>query len=638
MELVIHDLTGWYGRVDALILTQDRKYMPPAEPEACRAERIRLTGVDTTVEDRGDYDVIVVGAGVAGINAALSSARNGARTALIQDRPMIGGNNSLELGVVVSGSAQHGHENSRESGLNEEIGRERAFHFHGKWSRGAEDIVAKEPNLHLFLNTHVNEVEKTGDRIRAVKAFDMISGRRSRYTAKQFIDCTGDGWLGYYAGAEYRLGREARSEFNESHAPEKADRITMSGCLMTGHTLSYNTRKTDAPQPFNGPEWLWDLRPYTKYIEARKDFEGSHTYGRWWDENRGDVDDLWNPENARDQLIVLNLSYWNWIKNYSSLKEQAANYVLTIIPIGNAKRETRRLVGDHILTQNEVLRAEPFPDRVAVSGWSLDIHNPEGIFSKEGPFDFNTHAPLNNVPFRSLYSRNVDNLMFAGRNVSVTHVALGTVRVQGSTGVMGQAVGTAAALCVKNGVDPRGLYEQYIGALQQQLLKDDQYILNLKNEDPADLARQAAASASSFIPGAEPEQVLSGVSRIVDNKKNMWISDPAQPMPQSIELDLARNTELNAVYLTFDTDLNDQRHASWEFKPDERMVPETVRDYRVEVFDGQQWTVVAQVENNYQRHRRHRFNPVTASRVRVVVQATNGAPSARIFEIRLYNE
>ncbi|WP_136063818.1 FAD-dependent oxidoreductase [Pontiella sulfatireligans] len=636
--LAISDETGWYGRIDAIILAKDMQYAPPEGLLAYKSERARLTGDDTTVDEMGNYDVIVVGAGVAGINAAIASARTGAKTALIQDRPMIGGNNSLELGVVVSGPAQHNHPNSRESGLNEEIGRERAYHYHGKWSRGAENIVANEPNLSVFLNTHVNEVEKKGSTITAVKAFNMVDGKRTRYTAKQFIDCTGDGWLGYYAGAEYRLGREARTEFNESNAPEQPDNITMSGCLMQGHTLCYNTTKMDAPQPFNGPEWLWDLTPNTEYIEARKMFDGSHTYGRWWHENRGDVDDLWDPENARDELIVLNLSYFNWVKKHSSLKEKAENYVMTTLPIGNAKRETRRLMGDHILTQDEVLSAKPFADRIAHGGWSLDIHNPEGIFSKDGPFDFNTHSPLNHIPFRILYSKNVDNLLFAGRNVSTTHVALGTVRVQGTTGVVGQAAGTAAAMCVDKKVNPRGLYQKHMTELQQRLLKDDQYIIGLKNEDSKDLALKAKVTASSFQTGGEPENVISGVTRIVGDAKNMWISDSAKSMPQWIELDFQALEKVNAVYLTFDTDLNDKRHCSWEHKENERFVPESVRNYRIEIFDGKDWATVAEVDNNYQRRRIHRFPKEKASKVRVTVEQTNGDSSARIFEVRAYNE
>lgn len=574
LELALKDLTGFYGRCDAIILTQDQNFEPANDLTAYHSERAQYTGTSIVAEDMGDFDVIVVGAGIAGINAAISSARTGAKTALIQDRPMIGGNNSLELGVIISGPAQHGKPNAREAGLNEEIGREYAYNFHGKWSQGAEIIAAREDNLTIFLNTHVNEVERDGHRIKAVKAFNMIDGKRTRYTGRQFIDCTGDGWLGYYAGAQYRIGREAKSEFNETYAPEFADNITMSGCLMTGHTLSYNTKKMADPQPYTGPDWLWDLRPNGKNIEARESFEGSHTYGRWWHENDNSVDDLWDPENARDQLLVLNLSYWNWIKNYSIAKDKAANYVMTILPTGNAKRETRRLMGDHILTEHDVLKPELFEDAIGTGGWSLDIHHPKGIFSEEGPFDFNTHAPSNPLPFRILYSKNVENLFFAGRNVSVTHAALGNVRVQGTTGVLGQAVGTAAAMCVEKGIDPRALYINHIKELQQQLIKDDQYIIGFTNEDETDMARTATITASSeWSADFSAANAINGVTRVVDEVKNMWASDPEAKMPQWLQLDLGEAKTVNAVYLTFDTDLNDKRHSSWEFTPEDRMPP-----------------------------------------------------------------
>lgn len=790
VELALRDLTGHYGRCDALLLTRDLTYTPPASLAGYQGECRRLTGANAGEMTVGDYDVVVVGAGVAGINAAIASSRSGARTALIQNRPMIGGNNSPEMGVPVLGPADYGKKNARESGLNEEAGREQAYHFHLKWSQGAERMAATETNLTIFLNTHVYDVERTdGFRITAVRAFDMIDGHLTRYTGDMFIDCTGDGWVGYYAGAELMRGRESRTMFGESKAPDQADIITMSGSLFHAHTLAYNSVDTGSPSPYEGPDWLWDLRYNTTNLQVRKRYEGTYRSGSWWHENRGTVDDLWDPEAARDGLVRVSLSYWNWMKNYSDHKDQAGNRRLLPVPVTNAKRETRRLVGDHILTQDEVLRAEPFPDRVAYGGWGLDIHHPEGIFSTEGPFDFNTPTPMHNIPFRILYSKNVPNLLFAGRNVSVTHVALGTVRVQGTTGVMGQAVGTAAAMCTRYGTDPRGLYASRMTELQQQLLKDDQYIIGLRNEDPADLARKATVTVSSEMPGQSfsrddviardkahllnherammfrlgrtprlgrvelllrsdrpeptkislrvraasamkdfssetdlttadalvppgseswvafevnrdvdapyawfvlpvmdriswvmmeegplgscrayrtrdgqwvanenefcafrldvpveypgafgPENIVGGISRVVGDEMNMWASDPVQAMPQWVELDFGESTGINAIYLTFDTDVNDAKHCTWEYKDSERMVPECVRDYRVMVETDSGWDTVAEVRNNYQRRRIHRFPALEASRVNVVIEATNGDPSARIYEIRAYRE
>ncbi|QBG46723.1 FAD-dependent oxidoreductase [Verrucomicrobia bacterium S94] len=640
VELRLHDLTGWYGRCDAIILTRDMAYVPPFVLAGYKGEQRRLTGRGADEVTVGDYDVIVVGAGAAGINAAIASARTGAKTALIQNRPMIGGNNSTEMGVPILGPADYGKKNAREGGLNEEIGRLRSYNFMKKWSNGAEVVAAREKNLTIFLNTHVYDVERTdGNRITAVRAFDMIDGHLTRYTGKQFIDCTGDGWVGYYAGAELLRGREPSWMFNESHAPEDGDIFTMSGALFHSSKLAYGSVDTGKPTPFKAPSWVWDLSDNTEALEARKGVESSWKSGTWWHENRNEVDDLWDPESARDGLINVSISYWNWIKNVSKFKEKAANRKLTQLPLTNAKRETQRLVGDYILTQDDVLEARHFEDAIGNGGWGLDIHHPEGIFSKEGPFDFNTHTPLYNIPFRILYSRNVPNLFMAGRNVSCSHVALGTLRVQATTGVMGQAAGTAAAMCVQKGTDPRGIYEHHIRELQQQLLKDDVYIIGLRNEDPNDLALMASVSASSEKSALfSAQNVINGVTRIVDDEMNMWASDPEQELPQWIELDFGGKKKLNAVYLTFDTDVNEAKRATWEWKKEHRMPPEAARDYQVQVQIGNRWKTVADVKSNYQRRRIHRFETVKTEKMRVVIAATNGDPSARIYEVRAYNE
>ncbi|ADE53534.1 FAD-dependent oxidoreductase [Coraliomargarita akajimensis] len=789
VELAIKDLTGYYGRCDAILLTKDLSYTPPVELADYKAERDRLTGKDTDIEFVGDYDVIVVGGGAAGANAAIAAARTGAKTALIQDRPMLGGNNSAELGVPILGPADYGKKNAREAGLNEEIGRYRSYNFLSKWGTGAEHIAAQEENLTVFYNRHVFDAEMEGQRIQAVKAFDMITTEVTRYTATQFIDCTGDGWLGYYAGAEYRLGREAKSEFGESLAPEEADTLTMSGSIFGGSILGYKNKDTKEPYTMDGPAWLWDLSDNTEALEARKGVENTYKSGTWWHENRNNVDDLWDPEGARDGLIRVSLSYVYWVKNHSNMKDKAENFMIEVIPTNNAKRETRRLVGDHILTQDDILDAVLFEDRICYGGWGLDIHHPDGIFSKEGPFDFNEHTPWHSVPFRILYSKNIDNLLFAGRNVSCTHTALGSLRVQGTTGMMGQAVGTAAAMCVERDVDPRGLYQKYIGELQQQLLKDDQFIIDLKNQDSNDLALQAKVTASSmatqkgfgqnevvptgkphalsferavmfasgeldtvgtvsvllkstnssptdvslnvygsykfgdfkpnshmgsatgkvpangehwvefeinsdvkgkfialYIPAVdgiswslmetaptgscraykdakgvwnvvqnqyyafyldskittksayEPSNATNGMARIVAEHTNMWKSDPTQAMPQWLQLDLGKKTAVNTIYVTFDTNLNQAKRATWEWKVTDRIVPESVKNYEVQVHNGSDWETVVKVEDNYQRRRIHEFPTVQVDKVRVLITKTNGDASARIYEVRLYNE
>lgn len=646
VTIELQDLTGYYGRCDALILSKVLDFVPRQEQEDYLPMRARLVGT-VPVKEMGHFDFIVVGAGVAGCNAAIAAARGGAKVALIQDRPMVGGNNSAEMGVPVSGGSSLG--KGREAGLNEEIGRIHSYHFLSKWASAADLVIANEPNVSLFLNSHVFEAEVDEDkRIAAVKAFDMIDGHHTRYTADLFADCTGDGWLGYYAGAECMLGRESRELFGERHGKDIADSITMSGSLMQNSILGYQAMDMGEPAPFDAPEWVYDLRDNAAGYLKRPSYEQGFRAGNWWTENHGRNDDLWDPEFARDDLIRVSLSYFNWIKNCSSLAEKAANYQLKFIPVTNAKRETRRLVGDHVLVEDDVINRVVFPDRVGYFVWKLDVHHPLGIFSKGSPYDFETNISPASIPYRILYSKDVPNMFMAGRNVSVTHVTIGTARVQGTTGQMGQIIGTAAALCVKHGATPRGLYRSHIPELQQQLLKDDMTILHLRNEDPDDLALMASVTASSSTSLSDDAyNVINGLTRPLDDNQemwlgkvppNMWISDPGQSMPQWIELGWGSAKKLNAVYLTFDTDLGAKRYATWEFKPEERMPPECVRDYQVQVDTGAGWETVVDVQNNYQRRRIHRFPPVEARRIRVLITATNGDPSARIYEIRAYLE
>ena len=777
--LALNDLSGAFARCDALLLTRDLSYTPPEELEACQRERARLTGQPETVEDAGAFDVIVVGAGTAGCGAAVAAARTGARTALVHDRPVLGGNASSELGVPTCGAAVS-HPNARESGLNEEANLIRVKNGYHKMSEAYLAQMEGEKNLTVFNNRRVNNVEmRNKSAIGAVLAVDTLTHKVSRYRGKLFIDCTGDGWVGYYAGAHYRFGREARDEFGESAAPEKADTITMSGCIMGNLALAYRAENTGKPSAYTPPAWAVKLPPPEEFHRTPRGFVG----GQWWLEHPGDVDDLEDPEFARDELIRITFAYWGWIKNGWEEKERARNYALAYVPYMDARRETRRLVGDYILKQQDAEQGVMFPDRISYGGWSLDVHNPRGIHSgKEGPYFYDGHVPIYSIPYRTLYSANIENLLFAGRCMSVTHIALGTVRVEATLSTVGQAAGTAAALAVRHSVTPREVGQRYIGELQQRLLKDDQYIPELKNEDPADLARAAKITASStqtfseytrkdvktdeahelnmpraamfprglterinqislcliserkepvdltlhlrgsdqegdysaakdlatatakvpagkrayvtftvdcavtppflwmwlpktpgvtwvmvascmtggsraygggdnrpwtvvkgqqyafftepalrFATDCKPENVVDGTARIVGRESHLWSSDPKQPLPQWLELDFGKSVELNSVRLTFDTDLNPR----FPVKP---VVPQCVKDYRVEAFDGHDWKEVVAVKDNFLRHRVHGFRPLPVSKLRLIVDATNGDPSARVFEVRAYRE
>lgn len=780
VQLALHDITGYFARCDALILTTDLSYEPPASLDAILTERSRLSGLSLEPAPAGEFDVIVVGGGGAGCCAAIASARLGAKTALIQDRAMLGGNASVELGVPINGAASM-HQNARESGIIEEAGRIKARFGYPKMSEAFAQLAQQEKNLTVFLNRRVVAAEMQGPtQIAGVRAVDTLSGAMTSYRGKIFLDCTGDGWLGFFAGAHYRHGRESRDEFQESFAPEHADGINMSGCIMNTADRAFCFRSADTGHPvtYTPPPWAAKLPPANQFGRQVR-----HLGGEWWLEREGTIDTITQAEKSRDELIRISFAYFGFLKNHWAERQRAANHELVWVPWTEGKRESRRLIGDYVLNQNDTLGGTMFPDRVSYGGWPLDVHHELGIYSgPEGPFDCNAHVPIYSIPFRCLYSKNIDNLLFAARNMSVTHIALGTVRVQGTLSALGQAAGTAAAMCIQRQLSPRELGQQHIADLQQTLLKYDQYIPKLKNEDPRDIARQARVTASSTAPfegfgrrdvkrqggheltttravmfprgmhgrlesvylylesacdeaveltlhvrqsdradefsaardtatsqatvpakrqgyvefrvdcdlekpfvwvwlpavngitwslmtssplgscraygGKEgkdwtvvngqyyafytepalalerdfkPGNVINGVARIVGQTPNLWMSDPAQSLPQWIELDFDSPACLNAVYLTFDTDANASLHTVPK-------VPECVRDYELSYYDGAQWVSLASVRENFQRRRVHRFNPISTSRLRLSVTATNGSPSARVFEIRGYDD
>jgi hypothetical protein len=279
----------------------------------------------------------------------------------------------------------------------------------------------------------------------------------------------------------------------------------MSGCLEGRGVGAFDPIDTGRPAEFDAPAWCYRFPPgreWNRYVAG----VGS----QWWLEHPGDADDLFDAERARDELARIALSYFAWLKHDWDEKERAANYAIRIMPVFDAKRENRRFVGDYILCERDCAEGRAFHDAVAHFGWTIDVHHPKGVFSgSEGPFHANMHIPMGQLPYRCLYSKNIDNLLFAGRNISVTHIALGPVRVQSTIAAAGQAAGTAAALCAERGITPRQVYERHLGELRQILLREDQFIPGARNEDPLDLARRARVSASS-VHAPEPYQDAQG--------------------------------------------------------------------------------------------------------------------------------
>ena len=651
--LKLQDKSGMFGRCSSLILTRDLSYHPPKELQAFKNERARLSGVSNAVQRGKSYDVIVVGAGPAGVPAALAAARSGARTALISNRPVLGGNASAEIGVPVQGAAKkHRGVPVRETGIIEEAARimlkelaENQPKIKGPYtinmSKSFAVLSDAEPNLDVYDNCWLDGVDKEGAaKISTVIMTDTLTGARTALTGAMFIDCSGNAWVGHHAGADERIGREAKSEYNEQDAPDVADGKTMSGalrgqCVNGRHNFFYRTKKLSAPQPFTTPPWIYKL-PEEGWETGRGNTEQLLRVamgGTWWLEHPGDVDDVFDPERARDELIRVNYSFWDYMKNQWSERGRLRNYVMDYTPFTVGTREGRRLMGDYVMNANDALESRTFDDVIAHSGWSLDVHHMDGILSTEGPNGPNRKIPLGQIPYRCLYSRNIDNLLMAGRCASVTHEALGTVRIEASCAVTGQAAGTAAAIALKHKTTPRGVYKKHLKELQQQLVKDDQCIPGMVNEDPGDLARGATITASSERASAPASNLNNGISRPSFDGKvtNGWESKPSQPLPQWVELKLDRPASIGAIQCTFDTNLEGSHGNRTNPLP-----KECVRDYTLECKVDGQWVRVARVRDNIQRFRRHAFKQVKTDRVRLTVEATQGAETARVFEMRVY--
>ena len=445
VELV--DVTGFEGRCDALYFTTDPDARPPAEPgEKMDAWRRRLLGLPETPPSAGEFDVVVTGGGIAGTSAAIAAARLGSEVALVQVRPVLGGNASGEIRVHTGGApgpniVSEINANYPSSAWSKEPHPTRRF------DDRRHAVVRAEKNIHLFLNTHVFRVQTAGHRIRSVDGKEIRTGKELRFAAPVFIDCTGDGWIGYWAGADYRVGREPRDKHDESIAPEKGDEMVL------GTSLMWNSRKTDHKVAF--PEVPWGKK-------IAKDMEAIEGYWTW--EYGHYLDTIEVAEQIRDYLLRAIYGAWANAKNGSN-QAKYANRQLSHVPFVAGKRESRRLIGDYILTQGDIQARRRFPDGVAKGSWSIDLH-----YIKNKKYPFRSYCKQDKVkpypiPYRCLYSRNVANLLMAGRCVSLTHVALGSVRVMNTGGQLGVATGAAAHLCNKHDTTPRGVYEKHLDAL-----------------------------------------------------------------------------------------------------------------------------------------------------------------------------
>ncbi|HPE95240.1 MAG TPA: FAD-dependent oxidoreductase, partial [Bacillota bacterium] len=374
--LSVCDVGGWFARFAAVIITDDFDFTPSPQTERLLRTRSELLHCDDTV-DEGHFDILVAGAGPGGVPAALAAARHGCSVALIHSRPHIGGNASDEALVSFDGAGAF-HSGMRETGIADEIKRTHDF-YSLSWQQTLERLVSEEKNIRLYTNLLVTGADTVGSEITQVSCVGCVDGTKHSFTANEYIDCTGDGWLAYYAGAQYRVGREPKWMYDESYAPEAPDECTMSGCLMGTlngrQALSYRAVDTGSPVEFRAPEWAVVLSGDLGREPLKL------TSGAWWLENRNDIDDLWEQERARDELIRLSLGYFDWLKNKWEHRERARNLAIVRFPAYNAKRESRRIIGDTLLTQNDITRKDFHPEAIAYAGWTMDVHSVKGLFS-----------------------------------------------------------------------------------------------------------------------------------------------------------------------------------------------------------------------------------------------------------------
>ena len=452
------------------------------------------------------YDVCVVGAGMAGICAAVAAAREGATTALVDDRPVLGGCSSSEIRIPICGAGYH-NPWATESGIIHELvvedrARNHAPVSYGQanaiWDMVLYDACRAETNLTLHLNTCIDRVEMDGTRIASVSGTQSHSGLRLTIPARMFIDCSGDGVVGVGAGVPWRVGPEARVEYGESMAPEAPDDFVL------GSTLVFRALDTGHEVPFEAPEWAVRYDSETIPYRSTSDISG----GYWWIELGWPLDTLHDDAAIRDELLRHVFGVWDHIKNHSRQREQARTWALDWVGFLPARRESRRLVGAHVLTQDEIQRAEQFADTVAVGGWSIDDHTRGGIAAVDKRPSFDSVRLVDYlvtpfpVPLRSLHAAEVPNLFCAGRCMSASRVAFLSLRVQQTLATTGQAAGTAAAWCVANDRAPQEITDA--AALQQRLLRRDAWLPNVEERDLAQTAGATAVASSEATLHVEP--------------------------------------------------------------------------------------------------------------------------------------
>lgn len=607
------------------------------------------------------YDLIVVGGGMSGLCAAIAAARQGTQTALVHARPVLGGNASSEIRIHISGADQGFKQpDYAEGGMVYEMMLENKS-YNDQFSYSIWDMVLfekakKEKNLDLYLNTVMYDCEMKDDSITAIHCVQETTEMRYRLEAPLFVDATGNGTLGFYAGAEWRKGSEAKSEFGEMHAPEVADNYRM------GNTILMKAVDMGRPVPFRAPSFAKklteeQLAKRIHCVQMRNTIDCSESadpeeyrrtsmtssacidYGYWWLELSGEGDDIIPEyEEIRDDLMAYAYGLWDHIKNNDEGVHEhgAENYVLEWVGALPGTRESRRLMGDYILSEVDILDHKIFDDAICYGGWCLDLHAPHGLLDFERlPSDCNFYEGVYTIPYRSYYSKNVRNLFMAGRDISTTRMGLASTRIIGCCALGGEAVGIAASLCRKYDCEPRELMP-HIKELQQKILKEDGFLPGYRNEDPDDLALKAQVTATYAQQGGEAWKVINGISRKLGDEMNGWITKTGE----SLTLKLDGSYDVRQVRMTFESNfsypirvtMSPNRQAQQRLGVPE----ELVKDVRVEFLYNGEVVKTKEVTDNYQRLCCVNVDPVKADAVRITPLATNGAEQVVVHEVRIY--
>lgn len=463
-SVALHDLTGFNGRCDAIVFSSyPNPNLPDGEEELKILRRNSLGKNNVTIESQ-EYDFAVIGGGIAGMCAAVTAARNGLKTVLVNDRPVLGGNNSAEVRVHLGGHI--------ELGPNKGLGRMIREFGHSRKGNAKpadfyeddkkEEWIKNEPNLTYLPNFHATDVTVKDNKIESVLIENIETGREISLKAPFFADCTGDATIGYLAGADYRMGREGRDEYFESLAPEKPDSITM------GVSVQWYSDKNKSGKPKKFPIFKYGITFDDSTCEPVKK-------GEWKWETGMNMNQITDAEKIRDYGLAVVFSNWSYLKNSMKTPKELQDRDLAWVAFIGGKRESRRLLGDYVLKQDDIDKNVSHEDASFTTSWSIDLHFPDSVNSVNFPGKEYKAATIHRcihpyaVPYRCLYSRNIDNLFMAGRNISTTHVGMGTTRVMRTTGMMGEVVGMAATIAKKNGTTPRGVYQRHLATLRNMM-------------------------------------------------------------------------------------------------------------------------------------------------------------------------